>query len=392
MSVKQDTLLVKELRKGLEDVVKRSVTQYKESLKQTTFSDIEKIKTETTGNSQIIRAKTAFLKLLKPTLYRMDTTANRINMAKLVRNYIVGVEECITTSTTDVKRYALVKKLNATTIEDLVYFDKNIGTPSVHGFVYMNVAKKLVFSTKIMPNKFAGEVDLLKKMSQFAETGVSPNMPIVYKVLHCINPPTEELQKAPVKNTPQELLINKGQYYIVISELADGDLHTFLKEPHTDEEYQSVIMQIIIALRTFHIYTSYAHDDAHLGNFLFHKITAGGYWHYKLEGTDMYVPNVGYLVVLWDFSQATRISEILHDDCREFDKVRRCIARIARKLKYPILDEIMGKFKIMTCHMDSHRTEEKVFINYFKKKVNLFEYIKFKKPEDAIINPIPYEL
>jgi hypothetical protein len=43
------------------------------------------------------------------------------------------------------------------------------------------------------------------------------------------------------------------------------------------------------------------HNDAHAGNFLFHKIKPGGYFHYNIYGKDYYLENIGYLWVIWDF-------------------------------------------------------------------------------------------
>ena len=36
-------------------------------------------------------------------------------------------------------------------------------------------------------------------------------------------------------------------------------------------------------------------------NFLFYKIKPGGYFHYKIYNKDIYVKNMGYLWVIWDY-------------------------------------------------------------------------------------------
>jgi predicted unusual protein kinase regulating ubiquinone biosynthesis (AarF/ABC1/UbiB family) len=51
----------------------------------------------------------------------------------------------------------------------------------------------------------------------------------------------------------------------------------------------------------FHYYTNNYHCDTHTGNFLFHKIKPGGYFHYNIYGKDYYLENQGYLWVVWDF-------------------------------------------------------------------------------------------
>jgi phosphatidate cytidylyltransferase len=51
----------------------------------------------------------------------------------------------------------------------------------------------------------------------------------------------------------------------------------------------------------FSNYTNLIHNDCHTGNFLFHKIKPGGYFHYNIFGIDYYLENLGYLWVIWDF-------------------------------------------------------------------------------------------
>jgi hypothetical protein len=51
----------------------------------------------------------------------------------------------------------------------------------------------------------------------------------------------------------------------------------------------------------FSNYTNSIHNDCHSGNFLFHKIKPGGYFHYNIYGIDYYLENKGYLWVIWDF-------------------------------------------------------------------------------------------
>ena len=61
----------------------------------------------------------------------------------------------------------------------------------------------------------------------------------------------------------------------------------------------------------FNYYTNRAHMDTHPGNFLYHKIKAGGYFHYELFGVDYYLENIGILWVIWDFDLSLKIKEAL---------------------------------------------------------------------------------
>ena len=51
----------------------------------------------------------------------------------------------------------------------------------------------------------------------------------------------------------------------------------------------------------FHKYINAFHNDAHAGNFLYHRIKPGGYFHYNIYGQDFYLENIGFLWVIWDF-------------------------------------------------------------------------------------------
>ena len=51
----------------------------------------------------------------------------------------------------------------------------------------------------------------------------------------------------------------------------------------------------------FHKYINAFHNDAHAGNFLYHRVKPGGYFHYNIYGKDYYIENIGYLWVIWDF-------------------------------------------------------------------------------------------
>jgi hypothetical protein len=54
----------------------------------------------------------------------------------------------------------------------------------------------------------------------------------------------------------------------------------------------------------FYQETKYFHYDAHWGNFLYHKIKPGGYFHYNIFGNDYYIENYGFLWVIWDYGEA----------------------------------------------------------------------------------------
>ncbi len=197
----------------------------------------------------------------------------------------------------------------------IVEFNKRIGSESKYGVAWLNMgkgfAKLFRFSSKIMSSdlqQHKNEAEILEKTSQLVESNKCPNMPITYKIMNC-----DSLCK--FQDCPNVAKQNK--YFVVLNELADYDLQTWFKEKHDDATYESVIMQMIFAIYAFHN-LGYEHNDAHLGNFLVHKIKPGGYWRYKIKDTTVYVPNKGYLIVLWDFGISTKLSKTWTDDYIRF--------------------------------------------------------------------------
>jgi len=242
--------------------------------------------------------RNSLYKTIKPIMDRMDTIESRIQFAKVVRSYLEHIQTCIHSSVDKPNHMALSEKKEKL-IKERVIFDKQIGSESVFGSAYLNAGKGLgrllKFSAKVMPISFINEVDILTKMSALVEKKISPNMPIIYKHVKCTKPKDTTLAANPAANDR----IRKGNYYVVLSEIADGDTQNFFQIKHSDDVYESALTQIMFSLRAFHN-MGYYHNDAHLGNFLWHKITPGGYWQYQYNETTIYVPNTGHLLVLWD--------------------------------------------------------------------------------------------
>jgi hypothetical protein len=140
-----------------------------------------------------------------------------------------------------------------------------------------------------------------------------PHFPITYGLLSCDNkhiksnyetPIIQKINKvdiANIKNYP-DLINNNVSLYFQINELANGDFINFKVNYYNNNIYLSnAIAQIYLSLMFFHKYINAFHNDAHSGNFLYHKIKPGGYFHYNIYGKDYYLENQGYLWVIWDF-------------------------------------------------------------------------------------------
>ena len=418
-----------EIEKGLLEIIKQN------PMKQASTVQVAEPKASMLSASRMkklkqLRLRMALRNALKPILNRMDTHDNRIYFAKVIRKYNKHILPCVQASQERDNTLALVQKntyvpvtangskqKSITKVKEIIYFKKRIGTESAYGTAYMNtgrgIGRALKFSIKIMSTKFNSEVNLLLKMSKLAETKVSPNMPITYDFLLCTD--VSATEKANIDKKIQNVtnIIKQGFYYVVLSELANGDMHDFFLTTHTSEIYESVILQVLISLSTFHSYIGYVHNDAHLGNFLFHKIPPGGYWHYVIEKkdfktkkvilTDMFVPNTGYLVVLWDPGVA---QPIYNTPFIDYKRVLSLMTRINSINMYidkgmkPIPSHIFEPFNkiysTMSFSYDNFGIYTPPFQYIMDHKDKLFKHIYFDKKNlpatHTILNDKPYIL
>lgn len=196
-----------------------------------------------------------------------------------------------------------------------------IGTRSTHGAIYLSsfrdINKKLFkYVIKISPisYKTPTEIKFNEIVSNAVINNLCPHFPISYGYALCMK---DNLSKSSFvkskeinnsnKNIPEFILSNKD-YYIYLNELASGDLKTFNYNKNK-QILNNTIAQIFLSLMFFYKETGCYHCDAHYGNFLYHKIKAGGYYHYNIFKKDYYLPNLGYLWVIWDYEHAKSLTE-----------------------------------------------------------------------------------
>jgi len=229
---------------------------------------------------------------------RFGSLKARVLFAKIVRKALEGVNPCLH-QLDSARQLGLVNSRG----EAVVRFGKAIGS-GLYGDAFINtgakgIARLLKFSAKVTNVLQDGRV--LSKMSELAERGICQNMPITYNVLDCRRTCTFEKCPDAARNPHHNIILN---------ELADGDLFDLFETQLNQVQYESIIMQICLALHAFHG-LGYSHNDTHLGNFLYHKVKPGGYWRYnvRVEGKSVpvFVPNRGHLVVLWDPGMAADI-------------------------------------------------------------------------------------
>jgi len=100
--------------------------------------------------------------------------------------------------------------------------------------------------------------------------------------------------------------IFKEYFYIIIMELYHGDTIKLLYNDSIPEKVKkNVNTQIFISLLSFHILLKAIHNDAKHANFFYKKISSNDndYIHYLIYGINIYVKNMGYIIVIGDYGQ-----------------------------------------------------------------------------------------
>lgn len=202
---------------------------------------------------------------------------------------------------------------------DSVLLYKKIGTESVYGVIYkcknVNTKYKNIpfFTIKIQLNTNAlkRETGIFIKLSQYGLDNKIPNLPILYKVIKC----SDEIPRVLIKKADKAL---EGGYTMILNELAAGDLRTFLSKYSNvidDRLWRNTYAQVFMSLAILHS-LGIKHNDAHDGNFLYHKINPGGCFHYEIDGIDFYIENLGFLWTSWDYGLISKIEthgDYIHD-------------------------------------------------------------------------------
>lgn len=221
-------------------------------------------------------------------------------------------------------------------IGNKIILKKRIGSDSVYGIVYLSefrekTKKLFTFASKVYKfkeDKTKYELELLTTFTNLVRKDICPHFPITYGYVICddisdFNYPDSFIKSnSKDKSISQRInklpdLINQyksqsdKKFITTFNELANGDLWTFFRMYGGNTKLLlNALIQQFFAIIFFYNYTERFHTDTHAGNFLFYKVKAGGYFHYKLFGKDYYLENLGFLWVIWDYDLSYPIKSI----------------------------------------------------------------------------------
>lgn len=257
---------------------------------------------------------------------------------------------------------------------------KQIGSKSKYGVVYHTIDNKSLYSfaVKLMPYNYSNkiEVRLTELLSELARKDINPHFLLTYKTFYCNN--DLELK------TELPLLIKDNDYIITVNELVSGNLKDLIfSATNNPELLLNCVQQILLSILAFHHFTDgLYHHDCHYKNFLFHKINSGGYFHYNIYGKDIYIKNMGYVWIIWDFGLVKKknVKRRLEDYFR--------ILYFFNKYYGDQLSIIGNVYRLKIDYFSVYQNSDRKFFQSLFEISNLFQYTI---PENSkIINTKPY--
>jgi hypothetical protein len=287
-----------------------------------------------------------------------------------------------------------------------IILNKRIGTPSAFGEAYLSEfreksKKLLTFVSKISKydnEKTSKELEILELLTNKVRIGKCPHFPITYGYVSC-----DKLYESDnFLNYPVIIKKNlKNKILTLFNELANGDFNSFIKtyQYYDVNIFLNSLVQIYLSIISFYYHTDMIHNDCHCGNFLYHKIKKGGYFHYKIFDEDYYLENIGFLWVIWDFEFARKIkNEITYNDkiCyNDFQRFVKCfLFNIAKVTNMDDLFQIIHNFLRNYIYKQQTNFTYQNLMNFI---IGLIQYFKdnqwllTKIPSGSkIINKEPY--
>ena len=264
-----------------------------------------------------------------PIIHRVGNINNRIKYYNILHKYIETrhkyPKNCLRLYKYDDDDNPIYR------IGNRIILEKKIGSNSKYGTVFLSYyklnnrkfGKIFKFATKISDSLYHRNITeyiVLNDLTKLCLNNACHHFPICYGKFSCNS---QNIQKSnslyesdknnsfvnqgsgsfqSFINKLPENINGKNNIIITLNELAEGDAYIFVKTNHkNDKILLNSLMQMLLSIMFFHNYINAFHFDCHSGNFLYHKIKSGGYFHYNIEGKDYYLENIGFLWVIWDF-------------------------------------------------------------------------------------------
>ena len=275
---------------------------------------------------------------------------------------------------------------------------KRIGSPSKYGEAYLSEfrdksKKLLTFVSKIYEYEELNtmkELKLMELLTNKVRMSECPHFPIIYGYVKCDNIyGSDSFKKSNSKSSSITQSFNKypdilkkinkrylkhdsykksQQMMTLFNELANGDFKSFMNtyqdSPNCIQLFTNSLVQTVLSIIYFYYHTNMTHEDTHTGNFLYHKIKKGGYFHYKIFDQDLYLKNLGFLWVIWDYEFAKSIKDKIKqkkNDCK--DDFLKLFLSVLPNYKLQNTDEFKGFNNLIK--LENRAKLETLFINIY---------------------------
>ena len=314
------------------------------------------------------KAANKIQKLFKPFIKRVSANIiDRINFFIIIRKYILSINKKYKNICMRLYKFDSKTNLPIYRLGNKIILDKQIGSKSTYGIAYLahyeydiNNQSKInalnKFAVKVINYSYNNEIEykVLTEVSKQVISFKCPHFPITYGLISCDNKNIKsnyninlKVNKSDINNSKNypDLINNNISLYYQINELASGDLNKFrVYNSKNSKLLLNSLVQIYLSIMFFHKYINAYHNDAHGGNFLYHLIKPGGYFHYNIYGKDYYLENIGYLWVIWDFGLIQPFSNSKTINKNKFGKYKKkliiiidYVKSILKYIQYPSL-------------------------------------------------------
>ena len=272
--------------------------------------------------------------------------------------------------------------------DNKIILKKRIGSNSNYGIIYLTITSlfTLLFASKLTPQTFRNnfEIKIAKYLSKKTIQDLNPHFLIIHNNFICLN----NIEKDDIPS-----LIKYKEYNILVMELADGNLKEFLRMIDDPNLIKNAYQQIFISILSFHYFTKgMYHSDCHYKNFLYIKINKGGYFHYNIYGQDIYIENLGYIWLIWDFGLVKNDKEEKKKRLQDYYKMTNSFLILSSSYttKFKLIhQEISNILNILYTFRYIYSLSDKKFFNYIiEKNKNIFS--STYNNLSFIINEKPY--
>jgi hypothetical protein len=123
---------------------------------------------------------------------------------------------------------------------------------------------------------------------------ICPNLPLLINHFEC--------NDCLFKNKRLKQLSKKNCYIYLMDFVNGGTLWNWGEKKRSTAEWYNMYFQVFVGLYALQKYFNMSHHDLHPDNIMFYSIQPGGYWKYIIDDNTYYLPNLGFIFILWDFS------------------------------------------------------------------------------------------